>query len=141
MLDLRYIRDDPQVVRKAIRDEQMPEALEKLEQLLVVDEEYRLLRQDLESMQAQRNSASKQIGELKRKGEDAGELMAQMSELAGKVKRSEEKARALEAQLEELQLEIPNIPHESVPYGESEFENVVAAEHGETEAKRSEEHT
>ncbi len=135
MLDLRYIRENPQIVRKAIRDKQMPEALEKLDQLLVVDEEYRLLRQDLEAMQAQRNAASKKIGELKRRNEDAGELMEQMGELAGQVKRSEEKARALEAQLEELQLEIPNLPHESVPYGESEFENVVAAEHGEVVQK------
>jgi seryl-tRNA synthetase len=130
MLDLRFIREHPETVRRAIRAKQLPDALAKLDRLLLVDEEHRLLRQDLEEKQAQRNASSKAIGDRKRRGEEAEELIREMGSLAAEVKRLEEKSRVLEAQVEELQLEIPNLPHESVPYGESEHDNVVVHERG-----------
>jgi seryl-tRNA synthetase len=132
MLDLRFIRDNAQTVRSAIRAKQLPESLAKLDKLLLVDEEHRLLRQDLEEKQAQRNASSKAIGDRKLRGEEADELIREMGALSGEVKRLEEKSRVLEAQLGELQLEIPNLPHESVPYGESEHDNVVLVERGES---------
>jgi len=131
MLDIKFIRDNPEAVRKAARDKQMPEAETALNELLLVDEEFRLLRQDLEEKQATRNASSKQIGELKRKGESADELMREMGQLSEEVKRLEEKSRGLEAQFSELMLELPNPPHESVPYGASEHDNVVDKEWGE----------
>ncbi len=130
MLDLRFIRENPDAVRRAIRAKQLPEALDSLEQLLLSDEEHRLLRRDLEEQQALRNANSKRIGEMKRSGEDAGELMRRMGEVAAEVKHLEERDRSLEARLQELLLEIPNLPHESVPYGESEHDNVVVKEWG-----------
>ena len=134
MLDLRFIRDHPDVVRRAIRDKQLPEAGESLEQLLLADEEHRLLRRDLEERQALRNANSKRIGELKRRGEDADELMQEMAAVSAEVKRLEERGRSLEQRLAQLQLEIPNVPHESVPYGASEHDNVVVKEWGERRA-------
>lgn len=131
MLDLRFIRENPETVRRAIRAKQLPAALAKLDKLLLVDEEHRLLRQDLEEKQAQRNASSKEIGERKRRGEQADELIREMGSLSAEVKRLEEKSRVIEAQLGELQLEMPNLPHESVPYGESEHDNVVVFERGE----------
>ena len=130
MLDLKFIRDNPETVRKAIRDKQL-DTLPKLEQLLLTDEEYRLLRTDLEEKQAERNASSKQIGELKRKGKSAADLIRAMGELSNEVKSLEERGRSLQHQLEGLMLEIPNIPHESVPYGRSEHDNVVVHERGE----------
>ncbi len=131
MLDLRFIRENPDVVRRAIRAKQLPDALDSLEQLLLTDEEHRLLRRDLEEKQALRNANSKKIGEMKRRGEDAEELMRQMGEVASEVKHLEERGRSLDARLQELLLEIPNLPHASVPYGESEHDNVVVKEWGE----------
>ena len=131
MLDLRFIRENPDAVRRAIRAKQLPDALESLEQLLLTDEEHRLLRRDLEEQQALRNANSKRIGELKRRGEDAEQLMRQMSDVAAEVKHLEERGRSLDARLQELLLEIPNLPHASVPYGESEHDNVVVKEWGE----------
>jgi seryl-tRNA synthetase len=130
MLDLRFIRENPDAVRRGIRAKQFAEALESLEQLLLTDEEHRLLRRDLEAKQALRNASSKRIGELKRRGEDADELMREMGAVAADVKRLEEHGRSLEARLGELLLEIPNLPHASVPYGESEHDNVVVKEWG-----------
>ncbi len=131
MLDLRTIRDNPEAVRRAIRAKQLGDALVKLDRLLLVDEEHRLLRRDLEEQQAQRNADSKRIGDLRRRGEDAGELMERMSALSAEVKRLEDRERSLQQTIDALLLEIPNLPHESVPYGESEHDNVVVKEWGE----------
>ncbi len=131
MLDIKFIRDHPEIVRKAIRDKQMFDAESKLTQLLSVDEEFRLLKKDLEDKQALRNSSSKKIGDLKRKGENADDLMREMGVLSEEVKRLEEKSRSLETQFTSLMLEIPNPAHESVPYGASEHDNVVVHEKGE----------
>jgi seryl-tRNA synthetase len=130
MLDIKFIRDHPETLRKAIRDKQMPAAESALSQLLLLDEELRLLKSDLESKQSIRNANSKKIGELKRKGEDAAELMREMASLSEEVKRLEEKLRLQNQQFDTLMLEMPNLPHESVPYGESEHDNVVAKEWG-----------
>ncbi|MBA2665714.1 MAG: serine--tRNA ligase [Trueperaceae bacterium] len=131
MLDLRHIRDHPEQVRRAIRAKQLPEALAALDALLLADEGRRLARADLEAKQAVRNAASKEIGARKRRGEGAEELMAQMTEVSSEVKRLEDRDASLAEQIDALLLEIPNLPHESVPYGESEHDNVVVAEHGE----------
>jgi seryl-tRNA synthetase len=131
MLELRFIREHPEEVRRAIRAKQLHDTLPKLDELLRLDEEHRLLRQDLEEKQAIRNANSKRIGELKRMGEPAEELIREMGEIAAEVKRLESRVKSLDEQLERLQLEIPNLPHASVPYGESEHDNVVQKEVGE----------
>ena len=130
MLDIRFIRENPEVIRRAIRAKQLPEALESLGELLLADEERRLLRQDLEERQSVRNRCSKEIGERRRRGEGAEELIRTMGELSAEVKRLEERSRSLEDAIREHLLEIPNIPHESVPFGESGRDNVVVKEWG-----------
>src|SRR5690606_34370270 len=134
MLDLRFVRDDPDAVRRAMRAKMMADELPKLEQLLRLDEEHRLVRADLEEKQARRNADSRTVGELKRRGQDDPELMARLAELASEVKRLEEKERSLQQQIGQLMLAIPNLPHSSVPYGESEHDNVVVKEWGERPA-------
>ena len=134
MLDLRLIRENPEAVRRAVRAKQLPEALEALNQALLVDEEHRLLRGDLEAKQALRNASSKEIGQRKRRGESADELIREMGAVSEEVKRLEEKSRSLEAQLGSLLLELPNLPDESVPYGASEHDNQVMFERGDKPA-------
>ena len=131
MLEIRSLRDHAETVRRAIRAKQLPEALASLDTVLLADEQRRLLRADLEALQARRNATSREIGGRKRRGEDAEALIREMGEVAAEVKRLEERDASLEAQLRTHLLEIPNVPHESVPYGESEHDNVVVAEHGE----------
>ena len=130
MLDLRYIREHHENVRRAMRAKMMSADLPKLDQLLTADEEHRLVKRDLEEKQARRNADSKKMGELKRSGGDDPELMEQLAQLAADVKRLEDLERSLQQQLAGLLLEIPNLPHESVPYGESEHDNVVVKEWG-----------
>lgn len=130
MLDLRFIRENPEAVREAIRSKQLEGGLEALNRLLVADEEHRLVRRDLEENQAAHNASNKRIGELRRAGEDTSALMAEMAVLSAEVKRFEEKERSLQQTIDTLMLEIPNLPHESVPYGVSEHDNVIAKEWG-----------
>ncbi len=130
MLDLRYIRDNQQAVRDAILAKQLPESLEALERLLITDEEHRLVRRDLEERQAEHNASNKRIGELRRAGQDTAALMSDMAALSAEVKRLEEKERGLQQSIDTLMLEIPNLPHESVPYGASEHDNVIDKEWG-----------
>ena len=134
MLDLKYIRDNPEAVRKALRVKMLAESEPKLDQLLVTDEELRILRRDLEGLQAERNASSKRVGELKRRGADDPDLMAHLATLSDDVKRLEDRARSLQQLLDTLLLEMPNLPHPSVPYGESEHDNVVVKEWGERPA-------
>jgi seryl-tRNA synthetase len=130
MLELRTLRDDPDRVRGAIRAKQLHEAEAKLDELLAADEARRTLRLDLEARQADRNARSREIGERKRRGEAVDDLMGAVGALTAEVKRLEERDRSLAASIDELLLEIPNLPHESVPYGTSERDNVVVAERG-----------
>ncbi len=128
MLDPTLLRDHPETVRRGVRAKRIEGAEEALDALLLADEEHRLLRQELEAKQARRNADSKRIGELKRTGQDADELIRAMGELSGEVKRLEERERTLRERIERLHLDVPNLPHESVPAGESEHDNVVVHE-------------
>ena len=130
MLDLKFIRDNPDVVRRAMRAKMLGESEPKLDQLLMTDEELRIVRRDLEVLQAERNASSKLVAEMKRRGENDAALMDRLAAVSDDVKRLEDKARSLQQQLDGLLLEIPNLPHESVPYGESEHDNVVVKEWG-----------
>ncbi len=128
MLDPTLLRDHPEDVRRGVRAKRIEGAEAALDELLLADEEHRLLRQELEAKQARRNADSKRIGELKRNGEDASALIRSMGELSSEVKRLEERERALRERIDRLHLEIPNLPHQSVPLGESEHDNVVVHE-------------
>ena len=94
MLDIRFIRENTEVIRKAILNKQLPQALERLDALLLADEEFRSLRKDLEELQAVRNQRSKEIGERKRLGESAESLIEDMGRVSSDVKRLEEKSRS-----------------------------------------------
>ena len=131
MLDLRTLRERPDDVRAAIRAKQLFDAEPRLDALLEADAARRALRLELEALQADRNVRSREIGECRRRGEDASGLLAAVAGLAAEVKRLEERDRGLAQRVDALLLEIPNLPHASVPYGEGPEQNVVVAEHGE----------
>lgn len=123
MLDIELLRKNPEFVKERLRlrREDYPRLVDEA---LRLDEERRSILRELEALRAERNALSKEIGRRKSKGE-------QTSELEGKVKEIKEKIEGLEAQLSEVEeqlkrvmLSIPNIPHQSVPVGKDETENV-----------------
>lgn len=77
-----------------------------------------------EDLQAKRNAGAKQVGALKKNGEDASELLAEMQSISGDIKKAEEDLKALQDKINEAALQIPNIPADDVPEGESEEDNL-----------------
>ncbi len=121
MLDLKFIRENPEIVKQAVRDKN-----EKadVDEILKLDEERRKLLSEAEALKAQRNKASQEIGKLKKEGKNADEAIAKMKEVSERIKELDEREKKVEAKLKELLLWVPNIPHESVPRGKDETDNV-----------------
>ncbi|MDK2874083.1 MAG: seryl-tRNA synthetase [Desulfomicrobiaceae bacterium] len=120
MLDSKLLRTNPEIVRKAL---QLRRATIDLDALLALDETRRQLTTEVETLKAQRNQASQQVAQMKRSGQDASALMAELGALSQRIKELDERCAAVDAQFQEMLLTIPNIPHASVPEGNSDADN------------------
>ncbi|EIJ80132.1 seryl-tRNA synthetase [Bacillus methanolicus PB1] len=129
MLDLKYLRANFAEVKKLLqhRGEDLTD-LDKFEEL---DQKRRELIVESEQLKSKRNEVSQQIALLKREKKDADHLIKEMREVGDKIKALDDELRTVEETLEKLLLSIPNIPHESVPVGESEDDNVEVRKWGE----------
>jgi len=123
MLDLELIRKNPEFVKERLktRGEGFEELVDKVMEL---DHERRSILRELESLRAERNAKSKEIGMLKRKGEDTSSLEEEVKKIKESIEAYEEKLASVEEKLRDLMLRIPNLPHKSVPIGKDESENV-----------------
>ncbi|PSQ71078.1 MAG: serine--tRNA ligase [Bacteroidetes bacterium QH_1_64_81] len=132
MLDLDTVRNDPRRVKEAIRAKGTGSPA-LVDTLLEVDEERRAAITELQETQSRQNDLSQQIGALKREGKDAEAeaIIEKTSQMKEDIKRLKEAVQEAEAEQEELVLELPNIPHPSVPVGEDEDDNEVAETFGE----------
>lgn len=130
MLDMKVIRQDPDKVKAACRSRNKDlDAV--VDEILAIDTERRSITAEADDLKAQQNQASRQIPAIKKAGGDVSEIMAQMKEISAKVGELDKKLSALEARQRELALTIPNIPHESVPIGKDDSENVEVRRWGE----------
>ena len=89
-----------------------------------VEEERKSLQVKTEALQARRNAGAKQVGVLKKSGEDASELLAEMQSISGEIKAAEDALRDLQERITNAALQLPNLPADGVPVGESEDDNV-----------------
>ncbi|HME95008.1 MAG TPA: serine--tRNA ligase [Methylomirabilota bacterium] len=121
MLDIRLIREDPAAVERALATRG---AAISLSPVLAADAERRRLLTETEELKAERNRASEAIGQAKRRGEDAQAVTARMREVSDRIKALDLQVKDADARLESLLLEIPNLPHPSVPVGRSADDNV-----------------
>ncbi|CAN7234224.1 serine--tRNA ligase [Cupriavidus necator] len=128
MLDIQLFRKDIDAVaqRLATRGYQLDVAA-----FQALEAERKQLQTQTEELQARRNSLSKQIGMLKGKGEDASAVMAEVGGIGDTLKASAARLDEIQAHLAELMLAIPNLPHESVPVGNDETQNVEVRRVGE----------
>lgn len=129
MLDLKLLRANFEEVKERLkfRGEDLSD-LGKFEDL---DVKRRTLITEAEELKSKRNEVSQQISVLKREKKDADSLITEMREVGDRIKVLDDELRAVEQELEMLLLSIPNIPHESVPVGETEDENVTVKTWGE----------
>jgi seryl-tRNA synthetase len=135
MLDIDAIRENPKRVKEAIRakDAGSPDLVDDL---LAVDEERRAAITEMQQAQERQNELSRSIGRLKQEGKDeeAQKRIDETTELKQTIQSLEETVREAEEKQEALLLDIPNVPHPSVPVGASEEENEVDEEVGERPA-------
>jgi seryl-tRNA synthetase len=108
MLDLRQIREDPQPARDALARRGLDPSI--LDEALELDERRRGLLPELEDLRAQKNQASRRIGELQRQGEDASEAIAEVKGVSAREKELEEELRAVEHRRNEVLASLPNLP-------------------------------
>jgi len=128
MLDQKFIQENPDLVIKklAMRGMKLD-----LRDFLHLSKERRSNLRQMEELRFQQNTASKEIGRMKTEGEDASSRIAEMKKLADRIKSLEEQHREVDENIRKRLLEIPNLPHESVPVGSSEKNNVEVRTVGE----------
>lgn len=130
MLDIRYLRENYEDIRKKLLHR--GEDLTEFDKFGTVDEKRRQLIGETEKLKAQRNEASKQISALKRDQKDATDAISAMREVSDQIKSLDAELSEVKQEMDHIMLSIPNIPHESVPIGESEDDNIVHRTWGET---------
>ncbi|MGB9773725.1 MAG: serine--tRNA ligase [Bacteroidota bacterium] len=121
MLDLKFIREHPDIVRNAIKNKGEDD---RLDELLALDEKRRQLLQQGEALRNRRNIVSDEVGKLKRENKDASHLIAEMKAVGDQIKEIDGVLRNVEKEIEAILLLIPNIPHQSVPIGKDARDNV-----------------
>ena len=114
MIDIKLLRETPDVVRRALQNRQNPIDLDPILQL---DARRRQLLYDMEQLKAEQNRASEEIAKMKRAKQDASDQIAAMKSVSEKIKEYSERVKQADAELEQQLLVIPNIPDESVPIG------------------------
>ncbi|MBN2179453.1 MAG: serine--tRNA ligase [Deltaproteobacteria bacterium] len=131
MLDIKYVRENIDHVRSKMEERGQDIDLDKFSEL---EQKRRDILQEVETLRSERNTVSKEIGTRKKNGEDASELIKRMSEVSGRIKTLDDSLKEAEAALNEIIMIIPNLPHESVPFGTGEEDNPVVREWGEKPA-------
>ena len=129
MLSRQFVRENPDTVRTALTNKGVDVDLDRI---LEIDEEWRSLKSRGDDLRHERNEVSRSIGQLKQEGEEtaAQEAIERSSELKRELQDVEARADELEAELESALLTLPGIPHESVPIGADESENVERRREG-----------
>ena len=121
MLDQNLLRRDLPSVVKALSMRGLSFDTERFNRL---ESERKGVQMETESLQARRNALAKQIGQLKSRGEDASEVLAESQAIPEQLKQLESRLSAIQGELSDWLLNVPNLPHESVPEGKSEEDNV-----------------
>lgn len=130
MLDIKYVRANFEEVKEKLAHR--GEDLKDFNMFEELDQKRRELISTVEVLKSKRNEVSGQIAALKRDKQDADHLIKEMREVGDRVKEMDDELREVEAKLETLMLSIPNIPHESVPVGETEDDNILHRTWGDT---------
>lgn len=129
MLDVRFIRKNPEVIRESLKNRGYSDDI--LDDFLRIDKERLSLLKEFEDLKHELNNKSKIIGEMKKRGEDIGELLLESKNLSDNIENLKEKLKETEDILNDIVLRIPNIPHETVPIGLDEKSNVEIRKFGE----------
>ena len=130
MLDIKLIRENPEVVKDNIKKKFQKKKLLLVENVIELDAKWRKLKYDEDKLRSERNKISKEINEFKKNKNDASKLIKEAKIIPGKIEKIKEEREKLEGKIREIMYKIPNIIHESVPIGKDESENVEVKRFG-----------
>ena len=128
MLDMKFVRENPELVVEAVKRRN---GNLDLTEFLELDKKRREITVQVETLKSERNTASQEIGKLKKAGQDASEQMAAVRALGDKIAEDDQELKAIEVRLKEILLSNPNIPADDVPVGADDSANPVVRTWGE----------
>jgi seryl-tRNA synthetase len=124
MLDIRFIRAHPEIIKADLQKRNDPEKIAWIDDLLKKDARSRELKVETDQLRQRRNTIARDINAAKKAGQDAAPLIAEAAALPGRIKANDSEQEELQAAIRNYQMRIPNILHESVPVGKDDSENV-----------------
>ena len=133
MLDLKFVRENPEIVKQNIKNKFQDRKLPLVDEVIALDVENRAVKQEAEKLRADRNRISKQIGALMAQGkkEEAEEIKKQVTAESARLEELSAKETELEEKIKTIMMTIPNIIDPSVPIGKDDSENVEVQRYGE----------
>ena len=133
MLDIRFLRENPEVVKQNIRNKFQDSKLPLVDEVMELDKRNREIKQEVEALRAERNKISKMIGGLMKEGkrEEAEEAKKQVTANAETVEKLSAEEKEVEEKIKTIMMTIPNIIYPSVPIGKDDSENVEVQKYGE----------
>ena len=133
MLDLKFVRENPEIVKQNIRNKFQDQKLPLVDEVIELDQKKRSVQQERDTLRAERNTLSKQIGGLMKQGkkEEAEEVKAKVAADAERLSELETTQNELEERITKIMMTIPNIIDPSVPIGKDDSENVEVERFGE----------
>ncbi len=123
MFDIKFLRENPDVVKENINKKGKKDKLKLVDEIIDVDKEWRALKGQVDEIRASRNKISKEIADSKKNGKDAKKLLKVAGEIPGKIEHLEKEMYSLEEKLSVMLSKIPNIIHKDVPIGKDDSEN------------------
>ena len=133
MLDIKFVRNNPEVVKQNIKNKFQDEKLPLVDEVLELDVKNREIKQEVEALRAEKNKASKQIGAMMAQGkkEEAEEMKKKVAESADRMEALSVEEKEVEEKIKKIMMTIPNIIDPSVPIGKDDSENVEVERYGE----------
>ena len=127
MLDIKLIRDQPELVRNNLEKRKKPEFLNMLDTLIDRDEQWRKLKMEIDSLRQKRNQMTDSIKTLKKEGKekDIPSVIAEAKTIPEQISKKEQQQQIIEEEKNSLLLQLPNLLHETVPYGQDDTGNLV----------------
>ncbi|MFA4826159.1 MAG: serine--tRNA ligase [Methanoregula sp.] len=124
MLDIRFVRASPDIVKADLRKRNDPEKIQWVDDLLLKDARSRELKVETDVLRQRRNTIAREINAAKKAGQDAGALMAEAAALPQKIRDHDTEQEEIRTTVKSYLMRLPNILHESVPVGKDDTENV-----------------
>ena len=133
MLDIKFVRENPDVVKENIRKKFQDQKIPMVDEVIALDQENRNIKQEVESLRANKNKISKQIGALMAQGkkEEAEEVKKEVAASGAKIDELSSREKEVEEKIKTIMMTIPNIIDPSVPVGKDDSENVEIERFGE----------